>query len=135
MQQACWCATEVLRRDPDATLAEIERSGRRLRPDGVAATCRCNAAHLGDPRLDPVWAGLEMREHLGRLYPHTAATMPTRHDHLVYGSDCGVPCTSDATMMVNMQTLPNHAGLTAEPIEGIGHNALRLFPAAAAGRA
>ncbi len=217
--------------DPDAALADIERSGRTLRPDGFAVTCRYNGMDLGDPRLDPVWAELdrrqavvfahpdayapgsmgrpaalmevafetartvtdmlyagtfrrypgirfvlaqcggalpalsgrllilgdqdwvpnpnrvtsmEMREHLRRLYLDTAATMPTTlgpalamttHDHLVYGSDCGVPCTSDATMMVNIQALLSHGGLTAEQIEGIGHNALRLFPAAAAGRA
>jgi hypothetical protein len=55
----------------------------------------------------------------------------TTHEHLVYGSDCGVPCTTDATMQMNLESLLSYAGMTSEQIEGIGHNALRLFPAAA----
>jgi len=82
----------------------------------------------------------EFRAHLRRLYLDTAATNPTTlgaalamttHDHLVYGSDCGVPCTTDATMQMNLEALLGYAGLTREQIEGIGHNAIRLFPAAA----
>ncbi len=82
----------------------------------------------------------EFRAHLHRLYLDTAATCPTTlapalamttHDHLVYGSDCGVPCTTDATMQLNLEALLGYAGLTREQIEGIGRNALRLFPAAA----
>jgi predicted TIM-barrel fold metal-dependent hydrolase len=82
----------------------------------------------------------EFREHLNRLYLDTAATSPTTlgpalamttHDHLVYGSDCGVPCTTERTMRANLEALLSYAGLTQEQIEGIGHNALRLFPAAA----
>jgi hypothetical protein len=55
----------------------------------------------------------------------------TTHDHLVYGSDCGVPCTTDATMQVNLEALLCYAGLTREQIDEIGHNGLRLFPSAA----
>jgi len=82
----------------------------------------------------------EFRDHLRHLYLDTACTCPTAlgpalamttHDHLVYGSDCGVPCTTDATMQANLEALLGYAGLTSEQIEGIGHNALRLFPAAA----
>jgi predicted TIM-barrel fold metal-dependent hydrolase len=82
----------------------------------------------------------EFRAHLRRLYLDTAATCPTTlepamamttHDYLVYGSDCGVPCTTDATMQVNIEALLSYAGLPREQIEDIGHNALRLFPAAA----
>jgi 6-methylsalicylate decarboxylase len=82
----------------------------------------------------------EFREHLRRLYLDTAATCPTTlgpalamttHDHLVYGSDCGVPCTTEATMRANLEALLGYAGLTREQIAGIGRNALRLFPAAA----
>lgn len=82
----------------------------------------------------------EFRSHLRRLYLDTAATCPTTlgpalamttHDRLVYGSDCGVPCTTDATMQVNLEALLSYAGLTREQIEDIGHNGLRLFPAAA----
>jgi predicted TIM-barrel fold metal-dependent hydrolase len=82
----------------------------------------------------------EFREYLRRLYLDTAATCPTTlgpalamttPDHLVYGSDCGVPCTTDATMQMNLEALLSYAGLTPEQIERIGHNALALFPAAA----
>lgn len=82
----------------------------------------------------------EFRTHLRRLYLDTAATCPTTlgpalamttHDHLVYGSDCGVPCTTDSTMQINLEALLSYAGLTRDQIEDIGHNALRLFPAAA----
>jgi predicted TIM-barrel fold metal-dependent hydrolase len=81
----------------------------------------------------------EFRTHLRRLYLDTAATCPTTlgpalamttHDHLVYGSDCGVPCTTDSTMQANLEALINYAGLTRDQIEDIGHNALRLFPTA-----
>jgi 6-methylsalicylate decarboxylase len=82
----------------------------------------------------------EMRQHLERLYLDTAATCPTAlgaalamtsHDYLVYGSDCGVPCTTDATICANMDALRKYPGLTRQQVEEIGHAALRLFPAAA----
>jgi predicted TIM-barrel fold metal-dependent hydrolase len=82
----------------------------------------------------------EMREHLLRLYLDTAATCPTSlaaalamttHERLVYGSDCGVPCTTDATMDANLRALLRYPGLTTDQIQQIGHNALTLFPAAA----
>ena len=60
-----------------------------------------------------------------------AALAMTTHDHLVYGSDCGVPCTTDATMQANLEALLNYAGLTRDQIDDIGHNALRLIPSAA----
>ena len=83
----------------------------------------------------------EMRAHLRRLFLDTAATMPTAlgaalqmttPDKIVYGSDCGVPCTTDATMDANIEALLAYRGLSADEIQAIGHNALRLFPAAAA---
>ncbi len=98
---------------------------------------------LGNERWIPNPNGVtptEFREHLRRLYLDTAATCPTTlgpalamttHDHLVYGSDCGVPCTTDLTMQANIEALLSYAGLAREHIEEIGHNALRLFPAAA----
>ena len=82
----------------------------------------------------------EMRRHLQRLYLDTAATCPTglgaalamtSYDCLVYGSDCGVPCTTDATMGANREALRQYPGLTREQVEQIGRAALRLFPAAA----
>lgn len=83
---------------------------------------------------------MEMRQHLRRLHLDTAATCPTglgaalamtTHEQLVYGSDCGVPCTTDATMDANIEALRSYPGLTREQVEDIGHAALRLFPAAA----
>jgi len=83
----------------------------------------------------------EMRQHLRRLFLDTAATMPTglgaallmtTPDKIVYGSDCGVPCTTDATMDANIEALLAYEGLTPEQIQAIGRNALTLFPAAAA---
>ena len=82
----------------------------------------------------------EMREHLRLLFLDTAATCPTTlgpalamtsYDHLVYGSDCGVPCTTDATMEANIAALKAYAGLSATQVEEIGRNALKLFPRAA----
>lgn len=83
----------------------------------------------------------EMRQHLRRLFLDTAATMPTglgaallmtTPDKIVYGSDCGVPCTTDATMDANIEALLAYEGLTPEQVQAIGRNALTLFPAAAA---
>lgn len=82
----------------------------------------------------------EMRQHLRRLYLDTAATCPTTlgaalamttPEQLVYGSDCGVPCTTDATMDANIEALRSYPGLTRDEVERIGRNALQLFPAAA----
>jgi uncharacterized protein (DUF1684 family) len=55
----------------------------------------------------------------------------TTPDHLLYGSDCGVPCTTDETMNANIAALRSYDGLTPEQIERIGQNALQLFPKAA----
>lgn len=82
----------------------------------------------------------EMRQYLRRLFLDTAAVCPTAlgaalvmttPDRLVYGSDCGVPCTTDATMDTNLEALRSFPGLTREQVEAIGRNALRLFPSAA----
>ncbi|MDR3514441.1 MAG: amidohydrolase family protein [Azospirillaceae bacterium] len=83
----------------------------------------------------------EMREQLRRLFLDTAMTgsahtlapalSMTTCDHVVYGSDCGVPCTVEATALANIKALLNFAGLTSEQIEQIGHNAKQLFPKAA----
>jgi predicted TIM-barrel fold metal-dependent hydrolase len=83
----------------------------------------------------------EIRDSLRGLYLDTAA-MATAHalapalamttpDHLVYGSDCGVPCSNEHTLTANLTSLHAFAGLTAAEIEAIGHNARRLFPSAA----
>ncbi|KIF66095.1 amidohydrolase 2 [Streptomyces sp. AcH 505] len=83
----------------------------------------------------------EMRKHLACLFVDTAATMPTALgpalamtglEHIVYGSDCGVPCSTDATMDANIVALRDRAGLSADQLQFIGRNALNLFPKAAA---
>lgn len=82
----------------------------------------------------------EMRVHLRRLFLDTAATCPTTlaaalamttADKLVYGSDCGVPCTTDATMDANIEALLAYRGLSPEQIQAVGRNALSLLPKAA----
>ena len=47
----------------------------------------------------------------------------TTVDQIVYGSDCGVPCTTDETMNANIWAILNYAGLTVREIESIGDNA------------
>ncbi|MCJ1474622.1 hypothetical protein MMC13_003282 [Lambiella insularis] len=82
----------------------------------------------------------EIREQLGRLYLDTAATAPTglapalhmvAPDHLVYGADCGVPCSTEETMEENRMKVLAYTGLSTEDREAIGRNVLRLFPKAA----
>jgi predicted TIM-barrel fold metal-dependent hydrolase len=82
----------------------------------------------------------ELREHLSRLYLDTAATAPTAlgpaiamvgSSHLVYGSDCGVPCTTDATMDANIRAILGYEHLSDEAKQNIGRAALGLYPRAA----
>jgi 6-methylsalicylate decarboxylase len=83
---------------------------------------------------------LEASNQLARLYVDTAMTgsvhtiapavAMTGVDHIVYGSDCGVPCTCFETMESNMRTLRLSSGLDAGQLRKIGRNALKLFPAA-----
>jgi predicted TIM-barrel fold metal-dependent hydrolase len=82
----------------------------------------------------------EMRGYLQRFFLDTAgicpnglapALMMTTPDRLVYGSDCGVPCSTDQTMAANLKALLEYPGLTQEQLQEIGHRALDLFPAAA----
>jgi len=80
----------------------------------------------------------EMREQLRALYVDTAMTgsahtlLPalemTTPDHIVYGSDCGVPCTVEATVIANLEALLNFKGLTPEQIHRVGSNVLNLLP-------
>jgi 6-methylsalicylate decarboxylase len=213
--------------DPDAAIAEMDRSGAELGADGFAVTCNYNGVLLSDPSLDPMWAELDRRKavvfahpdawvpgaqgrpapvlevafettrtftdmlytrlfqrfpdvtfivaHCGaalpalsgrlqllglapwvpnphgltadelsdslrRLYLDTAATCPTSvaaalamttPDRLVYGSDCGVPCSSPASMDRNLKALLHFDGLSDDERWAIGVGALRLFPSAA----
>ncbi|WDU64049.1 amidohydrolase family protein [Pseudomonas poae] len=83
----------------------------------------------------------EMRAQLAALYLDTAMTgspqsllagiAMTCPEHLVYGSDCGAPCTTEHTAIANIKALLAVTGLRPEQIEQIGRNALTLFPKAA----
>jgi 6-methylsalicylate decarboxylase len=82
----------------------------------------------------------EMRQHLRRLYLDTAAVAPTAlgpgiamvgSGHLLYGSDCAVPCTTDATMDTNIQSILAYEFLSDEEKQNIGRAALGLYPRAA----
>ena len=100
------------------------------------AACCCSATSGGYPNPQQVTPN-EMRMHMRRLFLDTAATCPTTlsaalamttADKLVYGSDSGVPCTTDA----NIEALLAFRGLTPEQIQAVGRNALTLLPKAAA---
>lgn len=82
----------------------------------------------------------EIRQQLSRLYLDTAATAPTgmaaalqmvAPDHLVYGADCGVPCSTERTMEANKEAVLVFKGLNWAQKQAVGRNVLRLFPAAA----
>jgi len=83
----------------------------------------------------------EMRKQLAALFLDTAMTGSahtigpalemTSCDHIVYGSDCGVPCSSDRTAQANIAALMQVAHLSQEQVQQIGRNALMLFPNAA----
>lgn len=83
----------------------------------------------------------EMREQLSALFVDTAMTGSVHTigpalemvgcRHIVYGSDCGVPCSSDRTIMANMAAMMKLSNLSPEQVQFIGRNALNLFPRAA----
>ena len=91
------------------------------------------------PRADIT--GDEIRRQLGRLYLDTAAAGTDANlaaaltmvaaDHIVYGADCGVPCSTDETMGANITALQNSALLDRDQIDALGRRALALFPRAA----
>lgn len=82
----------------------------------------------------------EVEEQLGQLYVDTAATAKTGlapavkmvgGGRVVYGADCGVPCSSEKTMKENMEDVERverDCGLTAGTVR---MNTWRLFPTAA----
>lgn len=82
----------------------------------------------------------EIKEQLAKLYLDTAATAPTGMapalhmvppDHLVYGADCGVPCSTESTMEANKRAVLEYEALSRCQRDAIGRNVLSLFPAAA----
>ena len=80
---------------------------------------------------------------LSRLYVDTAA-MGSVHSlrpalamtdvsHVLYGSDCGVPCSTERTLRENLHAVRSFPDLANPDIERIGRlNALDLFPRLAA---
>ena len=52
-------------------------------------------------------------------------------DHLLFGSDCGRECTTDATMDANIQSILAYRPLSDEEKQNIGRAALGLYPRAA----
>ncbi len=83
----------------------------------------------------------EIRTQLAGLFFDTAAT-GTAHtlrpalelagcDHLVYGSDCGVPCSSEGTLEANLDALLDFPDLTDAELQAVGRNALAVFTALA----
>ncbi|KAK8196119.1 hypothetical protein M8818_007272 [Zalaria obscura] len=83
----------------------------------------------------------EVKEQLSRLYVDTAATAETGlqpalkmvgKDHVVYGADCGVPCSTQATMEENRRSVINVGESLGVEGDQIGTNAWKLFPSAAA---
>ena len=80
---------------------------------------------------------------MNNLYLDTAATAAPHSlsaglsmvpaDHLVYGSDSGVPCSTECTLDANLQSLLESPLLTTRQIQDSGTtNLFKLFPSAAA---
>ena len=83
----------------------------------------------------------EIKQQLSRLYLDTAATAATGMapalymvpaDHLVYGTDCGVPSSTESTREASKKAVLNYDGLSENQRFAIGRNVLSLFPVAAA---
>ena len=75
---------------------------------------------------------------LATLFVDTAATgtietvgpavAMTGKPHLVYGSDCGVPCSTEQTLEQNRLALKNVSILNDAEVEELGRRAFELFP-------
>ena len=83
----------------------------------------------------------DIKDQLSRFYVDTAATAETGlqpavkmvgRDHVVYGDDCGVPCSTEHTMNANKASVSSVAGSLGFDGNDIGSNAWKLFPSAAA---
>jgi hypothetical protein len=81
----------------------------------------------------------EIKEQLSRLYVDTAAVgvaamLPALKlvgkKHVIYGADCGVPCSMEAIMEENRKNILAYEGPTEEEKDAIGHNVKVLFPEA-----
>lgn len=84
----------------------------------------------------------DISKQLAGLFVDTAATgtietvgpavAMTGKAHLVYGSDCGVPCSTERTLEQNRKALRDVAILNHQEVEALGARAFDLFPAAKA---
>ena len=83
----------------------------------------------------------EIKAMLATLFFDTAATGAAHSlrpaievagcSHLVYGSDHGVPCSSEATLQANLNALLAFPDLTSDEIQAIGRRGAFLFPSIA----
>ena len=131
------CCTRLFRRFPSITFVVAHCGAALPALSGRLALLGLEGWVPNPNKLTPNELSVALR----RLYLDTAATCPsslaaalamTTPAQLVYGSDCGVPCTSEATMDRNLMALLNFDGLTNDEKTAVGTNALGLFPAAAA---
>lgn len=83
----------------------------------------------------------EIEESLASLYVDTAATAKTGMfpaaqmvgiKKVVYGADCGVPCSTEATMAENQKDVMDVERLFVGGVGTVGQNGWALFPAACA---
>jgi 6-methylsalicylate decarboxylase len=83
---------------------------------------------------------IEMESQLRRLFVDTAATAKTGlhpavemvgHENVVYGSDCGVPCSNEHTLEENRKDVKEFERANGHQEGLIGKNGWSLFPAAA----
>lgn len=83
----------------------------------------------------------EMKEQMSRIYMDTAATAATGMEpavkmsgieHIVYGADCGVPCSTEATMEENREYVMEIARKNTGNSDFVGTNGFDLFPNAKA---
>ncbi|MDF5753074.1 amidohydrolase family protein [Spongiactinospora sp. TRM90649] len=83
---------------------------------------------------------IEIDEQVARLYVDTAATATAESllpalatvgpDHIVYGSDWGAPCTTEASATANLHALTHSTALSPAQSTSILHRAAALFPKA-----
>ncbi|MFI0424515.1 amidohydrolase family protein [Spongiactinospora sp. 9N601] len=84
----------------------------------------------------------EIDAQLGSVYVDMAATAAAESllpavatvgaGRIVYGSDWGAPCTTEASADANLRGLVQCGALSSEEVEGVRRRAADLFPAAAA---
>ncbi|KAI0166619.1 hypothetical protein GGR57DRAFT_447296 [Xylariaceae sp. FL1272] len=81
----------------------------------------------------------DMQAQMRSLYVDTAATAHTGMEpaikmtgieHVVYGADCGVPCSTETTMEENRHAVRDIAKKVKGDGDFVGVNGFRLFPAA-----